>query len=332
MNRTILTMFALYFLTMGISAQTTNQNEQEIKIVIDDSAARYVLENPKEAIKERNQIWGAYEGYRITKVWHEGSNYPLTWKFWDRGLEKITNSDTLLAHKSLKLINDIRSLETLGHDNIVNHLASYLPQKTNFDAFVYFVAFTAPYAFTIEQNKIGIDITGHEWHFDPNCLMNIIIHEMYHVGYKTISPDGKILSLDPKNYEQYVSYNYAYMFSEGIATHVAFKALDLFPSSYKHDDYKLMENDQNIKNAIKSINQLNEIAKTEDIETMNQKAWDVGVMDRAYYLAGAYMCKVIEDKFGIECLADIVTKGGLQFTKVYNELVMEDYKIKLIVS
>ena len=74
------------------------------------------------------------------------------------------------------------------------------------------------------------------------------------------------------------------------------------------------------------------MAKTETIDTMNKKAWEIGVMERAYYLAGAYMCKVIEDKFGIEYLADIVTKGGLQFTKVYNELVLEDYKIKLIVS
>jgi hypothetical protein len=330
MIRKILTMFCLMFIWADISAQIIEQKEQDIKIFINDSAARYVLENPVNALKERDSIWNTFEGYRITHVWHEKSSYPITWELWERGLDKFTNNDTSLITKSLKLINNISILEKREHKKIEQHLASYLPKTISFNAYVYFIAFTIPYAFCVEQNKIGLEVTADEWHFDSECLLNIMIHELYHVGYRLNSPDTTYLNSDPINNEQFINFNYAYMLSEGMATHVAYKALNLFPSNYKHDDYKLMEDEKNIKNAIGGINKLLEMTKTETVDTLYKKIWDIGVSQRAYYIAGAYMCKIIEEKFGTEYLAEIVSKGSLQFIKEYNVLVSDDYKINRV--
>ena len=330
MIRAILPMFCLTFIWTDMYAQAIEQKEQDVKIFLDDSAARYVLENPVNALTERDSIWNRFEGYRITRVWHEKSSYPVTWEIWDRGLDRFINKDTSLIRKSLELSNDLSSLEEREHENIVQHLASYLPETAAFDAYVYLVAFTTPYAFCVEQNKIGIDITGEEWHFDPVCLLNMMIHELYHVGYKLNSPDKEVINADPTNNDEFIRFNYAYMLSEGTATYVAYKALDLFPSDYEHEDYKLLNDGKHVKDAIYKINELLENTKTETIDALLKQAWDIGVTERAYYIAGAYVCKIIAEKFGTEYLSELVSKGGRQLVKEYNALVPDDLKISLV--
>jgi hypothetical protein len=328
--RTILTMLCLSFILSVTLAQNIEQKEQNIKIVFNDSAARYVLENPVKALKERDSIWNTFEGYRITRVWHEKSSYPITWDLWEKGLNKFIDNDTSLIRKSLDLLNNISVLEKREHNKIEKHLASYLPKTASFDAYIYFIAFTIPYAFCVEQNKIGLEVTAGEWHFDPECLLNIMIHELYHVGYKLNSPDKEYINADPANNNEFIRFNYAFMLSEGMATYVAYKALGLFPSDYKHEDYKLLEDEKNIKDAIYGVNKLTEMTKTETIDTLLKQAWDIGVTERAYYIAGAYMCKNIEEKFGTEYLSELVSKGGRQFVKEYNTLVPDDFKISLV--
>jgi len=330
MFRSILTMCCVIFIWTDIHAQITKHKKQDIKIYLDDSAARHVLENPANALKERDSIWNTFEGYRITLVWHEKSSQPVTWEIWERGLNRCINMDTSLARKSLELSNNLSIMEKREHEKIVQHLSSYLPETTAFNAYVYFVAFTVPYAFCVEQNKIGIDITGEEWHFDPECLLNTIIHELYHVGYKLNSPDKEYINTDPTNSEQFIRFNYAYILSERMASYVAYKALDLFPSNYKHEDYKLLEDEKNVKDAVCGINKLLQNSKTETMDALLKQAWDIGVTERAYYIAGAYVCKIIEEKFGTEYLSELVSKGGRQFIKEYNALAPDDFKISLV--
>jgi len=298
--RLFLIHFILILASNWIIAQDIKQKENDIKIIFDDSAARYVLENPANALEMRDSIWNTFEGYRITLVWHEKSSQPVTWEIWERGLNRFINKDTSLIRKTSELSDNLGILEKREHDKIVHHLSSYLPKTATYNAYVYFVAFTVPYAFCVEQNKIGIDITGDEWHFDSDCLLNTIIHELYHVGYRLNTPDIEYLNTDPINSEQFIHFNYAYTLSEGMATYVAYKALNLFPSNYKHEDYRLLEDDKNVKSAINGINTLIAMTKTETIDTLYQKTWEIGVSQRAYYLAGAFICKKIEEKLGTE--------------------------------
>jgi hypothetical protein len=311
------------------SAQITPQKEPEVNIVIDGSAARYVLENPARALQNRDSIWNTFEGYRITRVWHDGSSYPLTWDLWEKRLNKFINDDSLTKN-ALKMLDDISALEKKEHRQIVKHLSSYLPAARSFNAHVYFVAFTIPYAFVVEQNNIGIEINADEWHNDPECLLNIVIHELFHVGYRLNSPDVWRLQSDPANTDELIAFNYAYLFKEGMANHVAFRALDLFPSEYKHEDYLLMEEEENIRNAFIGVNRIQKKKKTGTLESSMKGLWEIGVMQRAYYLAGAYMCQSIEEKFGRAHLSELVSRGSRQFVKEYNEIAPRDLKIDML--
>jgi hypothetical protein len=328
--RTILTLFFLILILTDVFAQNNKQNEDNIRIFFNDSASRYVLENPLKALNEKQSIWNIFEGYRITLVWHKESSFLVTWDLWEKGLNRFMYKDTSLIGKTLGLTDKLMVLEKREHEGFIKHISSYLPPNTAFNAYVYFVAFTIPYAFCVEQNKIGIDITADEWYFDPECLFNMIIHEVYHVGYRVNSTEKKYIDNEPENIEQFIRFNYAYILSEGMATYVAYKALELFPSNYKHDDYKLLEDDKKVKNAFIEINKLLEKTKADSISTLKKEAWDIGVGKRAYYISGAYMCQTIENKFGKKYLVELLHKGGQQFIKKYNELASDNYKINFI--
>lgn len=326
-----LTIAFITSLTNVILAQNLEQQNKDIKIFFDDSAARYVLENPEKALNiERDSIWHSFGGYRITSIWHEKSSVPITWKYWEKGLNKFI-SDTTLIKKSLSLVNSLKSKVNREQNTIVQHISSYSYEKTKINAFIYFVAFTIPYAFCVDTNKIGIDITGSEWNFDTDCILNTVIHEIYHIAYKLNSPDYfKYIANDPIDRESFVRFNYGYLQSEGMATFVAYKALNLFPSDYRHPDYELLENDSTVKMAIHQINMLSEMAETMPLDTLLLECWKMGVEQRAYYIAGGYVAKIIEEKYGTEFLAALVKEGSISFVKKYNMLVPDDYKLVLL--
>jgi hypothetical protein len=300
------------------------------RIFFDDAAARYVLAHPERAlVKEHDSIWNAFEGYRITLLWHKESNFPVTWEIWERGLNRFLHKDTSLIRKSLELAGSLQAKAKKEKDRIIAHISSFLGKKTSFDAYVYFVAFTIPYAFCVDTNKIGIDLTADEWGFDTDCILNMLIHEIYHVGFKLNSPDYKYTEQNPADNKTFSRFNYAYLQSEGMATYVGYKALNLYPSDYRHEDYQLLENDDKVQLAIDHMNRLVKMCLTEPVDTLAKASWDIGVEQRAYYIAGAYMAKIIEEKYGTERLAELVGKGSLEFVREYNGLVPDNRKIEI---
>ena len=323
-------LFSLVLIWIGMFSPVAAQSGPGIQLHFDDSAARYVLENPTRAIAlERDSIWSRFEGYRITLAWHKASSYPVTWDLWERGLNKFIE-DTSLISRTLELTDSLHSKAQREQTAIARHLSSYLGSDVTIEASVYLVAFTIPYAFCVERNKIGIDVTGHEWNFNTDCILNTVIHEIYHVGHRALTPDLKYLEADPVNEETYVRFCYAYLQSEGMATYVAYRALDLYPSEYRHEDYDLIENEARVKTAIRQISGMVEDAGTVPIDSMNQKAWDIGVEERAFYIAGAYMARVIEEEYGTDHLAALVRKGGLEFAREYDAVVADEYKIPVV--
>lgn len=328
--KTIFTIFCLVFIFSCVSAQDINQSTQNIKVVFNDSAALYVLKDPANALKERDFIWNNFDGYRITLVWHKESSFPSPWEYWEKGLNRFIKKDTSLTRKTLELSDNLMNLEKKEHEKIVRHLSAFFPKNVSYIAYVYFVVSTVPYAFCVEQNKIGIDITGDEWYFDPEYVLNVIIHELFHAGYRTFTADKKYLNEDPTDRETFIRFCYAYTLNEGMATYAGYKALDLFPTNNRHDDYKLFENDSKVKTAVEQINNLLDKSRELTIDSLNKLAWDIGVGKRAYYVTGAYIAKIIEEKLGGEHLVELIQKGGLQFVKEYNSIVSEEYRITLV--
>lgn len=322
----LFTVILLLLFFKCISAQDTEQN---INVIFNDSAAQYVLKDLPRAQQERDFIWNNFDGYRITLVWHKESSFPITWNYWEKCLNRFINKDTSLKRKTLELSNNLMSLEKKEHSKIVRHISTFLPKNISYITYVYLVAFTIPYAFCVEQNKIGIDISADEWYFSPEFLLNMTIHEIYHAGYHTFTADKKYLDKDPTDRETFIRSCYATILNEGMATYVAYRALDLFPTEYKQDDYKMLEDDNKVKTAIGQVNELLDNSDKLAIDSLNKLAWDFGVSKRAFYVTGAFIAKTIEEKFGRDYMVKLIQKGGYEFVKDFNVIVPKEYKIAL---
>ena len=327
----ILTLLCLQvFVALEGFSQDLQQRMPEVSISFNDSAATYVLMHPAAALQnERDSIWKTFGGYHVTLKWHKESSFPVTWEVWERGLKRFLQKDTSLIRKSLELARELRFKVQRERETIARHIQTYAGGTKSFDAHVFFVAFTVPYAFCVDGNKIGIDITGDEWHFNVDCVLNTVIHEIYHVGFRAHSPDNKYREADPVDRTTFLQFHYAYLQSEGMATYVGYRALSLFPSTFRHDDYGLLEDQDAVRKAISRVNALTAMSSHVAVDSLNKEAWNLGVSERAYYIAGGYMARKIEEAFGTEHLARLVSKGSLQFVQEYNEVVSGDLRITL---
>ena len=65
------------------------------------------------------------------------------------------------------------------------------------------------------------------------------------------------------------------------------------------------------------------------IEELQKLSWDKGVIGRAYYVTGAYMCKVIDECNGRQALIDVYSRGPISIIELYNAIADEELKIAL---
>lgn len=64
-------------------------------------------------------------------------------------------------------------------------------------------------------------------------------------------------------------------------------------------------------------------------DALQKLSWDIGVIGRAYYVAGAEMCKVIDTEKGRETLIETICRGPRHFFDVYNGLEAEGRRLGL---
>jgi len=55
-------------------------------------------------------------------------------------------------------------------------------------------------------------------------------------------------------------------------------------------------------------------------DELQKLSWDVGVIGRAFYVAGGEMCRVIDVEKGRETLIETIWRGPRNFFDAYNEL------------
>lgn len=61
----------------------------------------------------------------------------------------------------------------------------------------------------------------------------------------------------------------------------------------------------------------------ENEEELDKRSWDMGVMERSYYVTGAHMCRVIEETSGKDVFKQTLVDGPRAFFETYNGLVSE---------
>jgi len=88
-----------------------------------------------------------------------------------------------------------------------------------------------------------------------------------------------------------------------------------------------MDDPEMVKKKIAQVNDIFSKAGTLESGKMRQMSWDVGIMERDYYVTGGHMARTIDQKLGREAVAETIAQGPRSFIDIYNKLVPKEEQI-----
>jgi len=170
------------------------------------------------------------------------------------------------------------------------------------------------------MGEIVINMTATYWNNNPDNILNTMVHELFHVGYSYCREHW-----ETENEDEVLLDILENIHIEGVCTYIGYKAQHIFPAP-DEKDYQMLDDPEEVKRHLKEVN--NVISKIDKIseEELHKLCWDKGVIDRSFYITGANMCRVIEEKAGKKELTQTLLNGPKNFFETYNSLVPRDEK------
>jgi hypothetical protein len=204
----------------------------------------------------------------------------------------------------------------------IPHVCSYLPDaEVKLDTTVYLTAYTRARGF-MTQSNIVVNIMDPYWQGDRQHILNAIAHEIFHIGY---GRNPTSLALAQPNNDRFYGI-LRQLHNEGIATYVSYKALAIYPAAGEKD-YQLLAKPADVANLRRQLNALFLQAASLSPDELQERSWDIGITQRAYYVVGADMARTIEGKAGRKVLVGTIDKGPRSFAATYNRLVRNAERI-----
>jgi hypothetical protein len=314
----LLFSFALAAQPPDQAAGTNSPRSASAHIVFDVSSIEHIFLRPEDILANTERFWKEDGAYRLAKLWHESNNIPIPLDEWRENLKRIvsTPASERSAHPVFALGKALADSHAEFMKQALPHLCSYLPDTdVRLDTTVYFTAFTRARSFMTHDN-IVVNIMSPYWKGDRQHLLNAILHEIFHIGYGRNPTSQKLASkTDDRFYGMLRPLQ-----NEGMATYVAFMAVAMYPAAGEKD-YQLLANPADVIELRRKLNALFEQAASLSADELQKRSWDIGVMQRAYYIVGADMARTIEGKSGRKALNETITKGPRSFVATYKALV-----------
>jgi hypothetical protein len=287
-------------------------------IAFDVSSIEHMFLRPEDVLANVDRFWEEDGAYRRAKAWHELNNIPIPLDEWRENLTRLVS--TPAAERSNHAVFALGKALADSHADFMKQalplICSYLPDtNVKLDTTVYFTAYTTARSFAVNDN-IVINIMEPYWHGDREHLLNAITHEVFHIGYgRSTASQTRSRQGDDRFYPLHRQLQ-----NEGMATYVAYKAVALYPAA-GDKDYPLLTNPADVIELRRKLNALFGQAASLPADELQKRSWDVGVMQRAYYIVGADMARTIEGKAGRKALVETITKGPRSFVATYNACV-----------
>jgi len=299
---------------------------QDSGIKFDDSSIKRVFTDPKEVLEDVHGFWENEIPYKTTIEWSDATRVPTDYEGFRANLEELRGQapEDRRRHEAYRLSERIMESAPTFKARALPHVCSYLPEGTKIDTTVRIACFIPPWAYCAKGSVI-INTSHRHWEDDAGMVLNIIVHELFHVGFgRYIEP---IDFSKMKTREQTIDLLSRGLQNEGMATYVAYRARQIFPSSTVDPDYTMLENRADVLRLGEKINRLLELGRSEPFEEIRDTIWQEGVRSRAYYIVGAHMAGRIEAARGREALVETIVKGSRFFVEAYNNLPSDGLKI-----
>ena len=299
---------------------------QDSEIRFDDSSIKRIFTDPEGVLEDISGFWENEIPYKATMEWSDATRVPIDYEGFRARLEELKDQspEDRRRHEAYRLSERIMESAPTFTARALPHVCSYLPEGARVDSVVRTACFIPPWGYCARVSVI-INTSHRHWEDDAGMVLNIIVHELFHVGFGHY--------IEPINYskmktrEQTIDLITRGLQNEGMATYVAYRARNIFTSLTVDPDYTMLENRADILRLGKKINHLLELGRSEPFGEIRDTIWQEGVRSRAYYVVGAHMASRIEEVLGRGALVETIVKGSRCFVEAYNGLPSDGLKI-----
>jgi len=297
---------------------------EKSKVVFDTTTLEKIVNDPQWVLENEEKFWAEYRAQILTRKWAEHVKYEISYEEWRENIEEWKNllPDERENHELMKVAQRILSAKDEFLEKALPHDCSFLPDGVDLSVTVQFTAFVPPFAFAMED--LVIDVASKYWKGNPEHVLNLLVHEIFHVGYSYYQTIQNEKELVEENLYEILDN----IVNEGICTYVGYCALPIFPVEDERD-YRMLEYNDEVHRLFADTNTvLSQYGILSD-EELQKLSWDKGVIGRAYYVTGAHMCKTIDETQGRDALIEVYSKGPISIIELYNTVANDDLKILL---
>ncbi len=320
-------IFFAFFVLKPFALKAQNEYVNEFStsnLSFDFSSVEAIVFSPDKIVENPNEFWQKDSAYILAKHWHDATKVPISMKKWTKKIEKQTKLSDQERRQSatMQIVDVLKKEEQNFVQQAIPHIASFLPPQTHsVNTKIFITAYTTPWAFAAKGFSV-VSITDKHFHQNAGLILNLMVHEFFHVGYAKNAQTWKETALKDDAKSRLI----IQLHNEGMATYVAYTAQKLYSANGFEPDFKMFENQQIIAKKIQDVNEIFKKAN-ENSKDISDLSWKVGIMQRAYYVAGAFMAKTIDEKLGRKKLAETIENGPRSFITTYNSIAESDKKI-----
>ena len=287
---------------------------RDSRLVYSTDALERLIGEPAKVLADEAAFWEE-PAQHYTRLWAEAVDYQIDYEKWRADVRSIAglSENERSRHSLIELTEDIVVARRPFLERAIPFVCSYLPPGSNLDVSIYFTAHIPARSFLWEG--IVINVAAPYWHGNPDNILNNLVHEIWHVGYaKNRDLRSEKNSVGTVRYDMLDTLQ-----NEGTATYVGYRADGMFHAP-DEKDYRLLEDPAAVSRLLAQVNHLFAQVDVLPADEMDRLTWERGVVDRAYYIVGAYMAQTIENALGGQALVDTIAAGPISFADLYNSL------------
>ena len=305
------------------TAETAAGGPSRPTVLMDVSSAEELLLRPERVLDDVRGFWEADRAYWLVAKHAAEVGFAMPPAGWEDAVRRFASVPAAERREDRRylLARQLAGTQDLFNERAVPHILSFFaPNGADLATTVYLTVATWQNALQ-KDYRIVVNISHPEWRRDLNTILNTLVHELFHVGfYRGECLMTEVQLDDSERYDVLLN-----LLNEGMATWVGYTAREIFPSEFA--DYGMLDDSGAVRGAIRSLNTLLASEEATPADTFRQRVWEVGVQQRALYIAGGHMARTIERAGGRDALARAFRSGPRSFVAAYNRLAGEDARV-----
>ena len=294
------------------------------QVEFDTTTLEKIVADPHWVLENEEAFWSSYRAQTLTRKWAEFVKYEIPYEKWRQSIQEwaVLSTTERQEHELMKVARRIIEGKDEFLAKALPHDCAFLPEGVDLGVTVQFTAFVPPFAFAMED--LVIDVASKYWKGNPEHILNLLVHEIFHVGYSFYRTLQTEKGLVPEDLYKILDN----IVNEGICTYVGYRALPIFPVEDERD-YRMLSDPAEVQRLIAETNDVLAHYGVLPADELQKLSWDKGVVNRAYYVTGAYMSQVIDREKGRQALIEALSTGPLAVINLYNTSVAEDLMVLL---